>query len=81
MAETLTDDDEGKSVVDADGQELGVFSGVRDGDPYVNPGPDMTEQVMSKLGWGGADTDEDIELPEDSIETVTDDEIRLRRFD
>lgn len=72
----VTGDDEGKTVVDSNGQKIGMVSEVRSGTAYVDPDPGLTDSIRSKLGWGEADQ-EDFELEEDRIHTVTDDEIRL----
>lgn len=78
MAEmNLTDDDEGKQVVNSAGDDVGRITEVRDGKAYVNPDPGITDTISSKLGWGDADEKEEYELQPDRIETVTDDEIRL----
>lgn len=79
MQHELTEKDEGKSVVSG-GEKVGMVKEVRHGTAYVDPDPGITDQIKSKLGWG--DTDEDTyPLQEDSIDTVTDDEIRLRGTD
>lgn len=74
----ITEDDEGKSVVNADGDEIGIVSEVRNDTAYVDPDPGIGENIKSKLGWGSADAD-DYPLDRASIEAVTDDEVRLRR--
>lgn len=74
----LTDQDEGKPVVDADGEKVGVVSTVKGGKAYVDPDPSVTDQLMRKLGWGDVDEDH-YPLEQDRIDAVTDDEIRLRR--
>ena len=76
MATEMTEHDEGKKVV-ADGDQVGIVSRVEHGTAYVDADPGITDKVKSKLGWG--DRDEDTyPLQEESIETVTDDEIRLK---
>lgn len=72
---TLTNDDEGKSVV-VEGEKVGVISEVRSGTAYVNPDPSMTDSIKSKMGWGEADEDT-YPINDDSISDVTDDEVRL----
>jgi hypothetical protein len=74
----ITEDDQGKTVVNADGDKLGIVSDVRNDMAYVNPDPGIGENIMSKLGWSGADED-DYPLERSKIEEVTDDQIRLRR--
>lgn len=74
----LTEADEGKTVVNADGDNVGMISGFRGGTAYVNPDPDLADSIMSKLGWTDVHRD-DYPLDESKVETITDDEIRLRR--
>ena len=73
----VTDDDQGKAVVDSNGQKIGMVTEVRSGTAYVNADPGLTDTIRSKLGWGDADED-DYALEENRIHTVTDDEIRLK---
>lgn len=69
---------EGKKVIDADGEAVGVVSGVRGGVAYVDPDPGIADRVMSTLGWDDVDGD-DYPLREGEIERITDDEVHLRR--
>lgn len=78
MCANFTEKDEGKSVIDADGDEVGIVSDVEHGTAYVDPDPDLTDTVKSQLGWGEAD-EETYALQEDNVETITDEEIRLER--
>lgn len=72
----FSDDDEGKSVVNADGEEVGIITTVEHGTAHVNPDPGITDKIMSTLGW--SDQDEDTyPLQEESVEAITDDEVRL----
>ncbi|AEN06396.1 hypothetical protein [Halolamina sp.] len=74
----VTEDDEGKQVVNTRGEKVGMVSEVRDGTAYVNLDPGITDSIRSRLGWGDADQD-DYRLDRDRIATVTDDEIRLKK--
>lgn len=74
----ITDDDVGKTVVDGDGDEVGIVSAVKHGTAYVDPDPGITTKLKTKLSWDDHDEDEDYPLQEAAIETITDDEIRLR---
>jgi hypothetical protein len=79
MATNITEDDEGKSVVGADGEQVGRVVDVEHGTAYVEADPGLTDTIKAKLGWG--DTDEDtFPLQEQSVEMVTDDEIKLKSF-
>ena len=73
---TITDDDEGKPVVNVDGDTVGRIVEVDHGTAYVEPDPGLTDTVLSKLGWADAD-EEAYPLQEASIGRVTDDEVRL----
>lgn len=75
---TITESDDGKRVVNADGEVVGLVSGVRDGTAYVDPDPGIAERVTARLGWDDVD-DEDYPLEPSKIETITDEEIRLKR--
>lgn len=80
MAEmSYTDKDVGKHVVNADGDRIGTVTEVRHGTAYVDPDPDMVDQIKAKLGWEDADEDT-YPLQKNEVSEVTDDEIRLRRF-
>lgn len=74
---TLTEADEGKHVVNAKGDEIGRVVEVKNGDAYVDPDPDMTDSIKSKLGWGDSQTEETYRLGPSYIEAVTDDEVRV----
>jgi len=74
----LTEEDEGKNVVAADGNPVGRVLRVEDGMAYVDADQGPTDGVRSKLGWG--DTDEDnYQLDGSSVESVSDEEIRLNK--
>lgn len=73
----VTNEDEGKRVVDSGGRKIGMVSEVRSGRAYVDVDPGLTDSIRSKLDWGNADQD-DYELEENRIRTVTDDEVRLK---
>jgi len=76
---TLNDSDEGKQVVNESGETIGTVVEVKGGAAHVDPDPGITDKVMSKLGWGDADKDT-YALRSDSIDTITDDQIRLGRM-
>lgn len=75
----LTEDDTGKKVVNHNGDEIGMISGYEGGRAYVDPDPGLAESIMSKLGWSDVDDEDTYPLDETSVETVTDDEVRIRR--
>lgn len=73
----VTDDDEGKAVVDSHGEKIGLITEVRSGTAYVNADPGLADTIRSKLGWNEAGM-EDYPLENNRIKTVTDDEVRLK---
>lgn len=82
MCANLTVDDEEKPVVNTNGKEIGVIDEVGAGVAYVEPGPEMSESIKSRLHRdrdiaGGM---ERYHLDEDHIDEITANEIRLQRF-
>ncbi len=74
----LSDKEEGKRVVNREGQEVGMVSKVEGHRAHVDPDPGLTDTIKSKLGWGDADEDM-YPIDESDVETITDDEIKLKR--
>lgn len=73
---TLTEDDEGKPVINTDGDQVGRIIEVEHGTAHVDPDPNLTEMIRSKLGWGDGE-EEHYRLDASSIESVSDDEVHL----
>jgi len=73
---TISESDEGKRVVNANGNEIGRVIEVRGNTAHVDPDPGLTDTIKSKLGWGESDEDT-YPLETSNVETITDDEIRL----
>jgi len=76
----LSPEDEGKFLMDAEAEQIGIVTEV---DPeaqvaYVDPDPDVADAILQGLGFGDSDSD-DIEVPSEAVETVTDSEIRVSR--
>ena len=80
MARDFTDDDRGKSVVDHQGNRIGSITDTRDGRGIVETDDDssLTDKLKSALGWG--DSDDSHELRNDHVDSVNDDEVRLRNL-
>lgn len=74
----LTDSDKGKNVVNSRGDNIGRVMEVRDGEAHIDPDPGLGDSLMAKLGWGDKDDEDTYRLDSSHIETVTDDEIRVR---
>ncbi|WP_306057897.1 hypothetical protein [Natronococcus wangiae] len=78
MTPEFTDDDLGKSVVNAEGDKIGIISDVEHGTAHVEPDPGITDTIKAKLGWGDANGDA-YPLQEQSVAEVTDDAVHLQR--
>lgn len=79
MCADFTQEDEGKDIVNADGDKIGIVESVEGGTAHVDPDPGMTDTIKSKLGWG--DTDEETyPLDASNVESITDDQVRLARL-
>jgi hypothetical protein len=76
MVATLTDDEVGKKVIDAEGKELGLVAQVDGNSASVDPNPSAAEHLLAKLGVEGED-EEDYHVTEEMIDRVGDDEIVL----
>ncbi|WP_435346367.1 PRC-barrel domain containing protein [Haloarchaeobius sp. HRN-SO-5] len=74
----FTDDDRGKRVVNADGDKIGMISNVQGDVAHVDPDPGITDQIRSKLGWDTAGQEE-FRLDQSKVNTITEDEVRLKR--
>lgn len=48
---TLDDSVEGKHLVNAAGEKIGLITAVRDNTAFVDPDPGMTDKIKAKLGW------------------------------
>jgi len=72
----FSEDDEGKSVVMGD-EKVGMVQKVEGGMAHVNPDAGVSDRIKASLDWGEADEDT-YPLREQMVDTITDDEVRLR---
>ncbi|WP_254542876.1 hypothetical protein [Halomarina pelagica] len=73
----LSSDEKGKVLVDAEGEALGVVTGVEDGVAFVDLDPGVGETILAGLGHDEADAD-DVAVEADLVADVTETEVRLR---
>ncbi|EMA46715.1 hypothetical protein [Halococcus saccharolyticus] len=80
MARDLTDDDRGKSVVDHEGNRIGSVTDTENGKGIIETNDDssLTDKLKSALSWD--DSDDSHELQNDHVDSVNDDEVRLRNL-
>ncbi|MFW5911814.1 MAG: PRC-barrel domain containing protein [Halolamina sp.] len=74
----VSESDEGKRVVDENGTEIGVVSGVKGGLIYVDPDPGIADKLLAKLGWENIESD-DYTINQTDVEQIDDEEIRLKQ--
>ncbi|WP_049888728.1 hypothetical protein [Natronococcus occultus] len=77
MVATLSDDEVGKKVIDAEGKELGIVAKAENGEAAVDPNPSVAEHLLAKIGVEGED-DEDYLVTESMVERIDDDTIVLQ---
>lgn len=75
---TLTDNDEGKAVVNNSGDEVGRVIEVHRGTAHVEPDSGLADTIRSKLGWNDSN-EGSYQLDANSVERVYDNEIHLDR--
>ena len=77
---TLTETDEGKTVVDAAGNDIGVVTDVTAEGIYVKPDPSLVDRIKTTLKWEGYDEDA-YRIDTDRIERTTGTDVELRAED
>ena len=73
----LDDSVQGKHVVNAAGEKIGLITAVRDNTAYIDPDPGMTDTLKAKLGWDNVEAD-DYSIQASDINRITDDGVHLR---
>lgn len=76
----LSTADEGKFLMDTEGEQIGVVTEVDAADQtaFVEPDPSIAEAMIQGFGFGAADND-DITVPAEAVATVTDSELRVAK--
>ncbi|WP_135305289.1 hypothetical protein [Haloarcula amylovorans] len=79
MARNFTDDDRDKDVVTADGNRIGTVRNVDNDRATVDRDHDdddgLTDKIKDMLGWGDDDSNE---VRNEHVDSINDDEVRLR---
>lgn len=78
MPRDFTSDDEGKSVLTADGDMVGVIEETAGSYAHVKPHDDLSQSIRRRLGWTeeGEDT---YRLDKSKISKFSGDEVHLKR--
>jgi hypothetical protein len=69
-------DDEGKDVVDATGEKIGMVSKVEEDTIYVDPHPSLADKIKTALDWGDREKDA-YPLDASNIARITDKQVEL----
>lgn len=75
----FTEEDEGKTVVNPVGEEVGIVELVQNGTAYVEPHPNWSDRVKARIGWEDEPDMGEQPLEDEDVEEVTDDEVILRQ--
>jgi hypothetical protein len=78
MPKSITQADEGKPVVDARDDKIGVVAEVEDDTAWIEFNPDTTDEIKSRLGFGDTSGQNTNPIPEEQIDAVGDDKIILK---
>lgn len=70
-----TEDDEGKNVLDANGDRVGLVAAVEGGTLHVETDPGITDDFKAALGWG--DAEDTRAVTESEIDRITGDTVHL----
>lgn len=73
---TPSEDNEGKTVVDAHGETIGMVVEVEADTIYVDPDPSLTDRIKAVLDWGEMEEDA-YPVDVDRIVNITDDQVEL----
>lgn len=77
MVRNFDDSDEGKRIVTADGDEVGMVSRAEETRLHVTPAENLSRSVRRRLGW--AEGEDEYVLRKSKVDSIAGDEIHLRR--
>ncbi|PSP75257.1 hypothetical protein BRC86_03740 [Halobacteriales archaeon QS_3_64_16] len=78
MPKNITQEDEGKPVVDARDDKIGVVAEVEGDTAWIEFNPDTTNEIKTRLGFGDTSGENTNPIEEDQIDAVGDDKIILK---
>lgn len=77
MVRNFEDDDEGKRVVTADGDEIGMVGRVEKTRLHITPADNLSRSVRRRLGW--SEDEDDYVLQKSKVDSIAGDEIHLKK--
>lgn len=78
MSRDFTSDDEGKSVMSADGDMIGTIEETAGSYAHVKPEGDLSQSIRRRLGWT-EEGEEMYRLEKSKVDRFSGDEVRLKR--
>lgn len=78
MVRDFTASDKGKTVVTADGDEVGTIEQIEENMAHVKPNDSLSQSVRRRLGWAEDDSDT-YELSQEQVMDISDIEVRLNQ--
>jgi hypothetical protein len=78
MPKNITQEDEGKPVVDARDDKIGVVAEVEGDTAWIEFNPDTTSEIKSRLGFGDTSGENTSPIEENQIDAVGDDKVILK---
>ncbi|WP_049979448.1 hypothetical protein [Halolamina rubra] len=76
MVRDFESSDEGKTVVTADGDEVGTIEQIDQNMAHVKPKGSLSRSVRRRLGW--AEDEDTYEITHSRVAQISDDEVHLR---
>lgn len=77
MARSFDATDEGKKVLTAEGDMVGRITGVSGSTAHVKADQDISTATRRRLGW--AEDDDMFELDNSHVDSISDDEVHLKK--
>lgn len=78
MVRNFKSEDKGKRVVTADGDMVGTVDRASGSSAHIKPDEDLSRSIRRRLGWT-EEGEETYQLQKSKIDSITDDEIRLKK--
>ena len=78
MPKNITTEDEGKPVVDARDDQIGVVAEVEGDTAWIEFDPGLTDEVKNRLGFGDTSGQDTNPIDEEQIDAVGDDKVILK---
>lgn len=77
MVRAFRDSDKGKTVVTADGDEVGTIENIDNNMAHVQPKGSLSRSIRRRLGWAEDDQDT-FEIRHNQVEDISGNEIQLK---